>query len=144
MKVYISGRNKNVDKKEIRAAIKFYGKMLLSERLSDKIKVFVKCDEEEDGGSAGPIDDIRRPREFEIYVNPLMGKRRQLITLAHEMVHVKQFANDELKYNVRRKADKWQGNYISREVDYFDKPWEIEAFGRELGLYVRYMSQRKK
>lgn len=144
MKVYISGQNKNLSKKEIRAAIKFYGKMLLSERLSDKIKVFIKCDKEEDGGSAGPIDDIRRPREFEIYVNPLMGKRRQLITLAHEMVHVKQFANDELKYNVRRKADKWQGNYISREVDYFDKPWEIEAFGRELGLYIRYMNQRKK
>jgi hypothetical protein len=144
MKVYVSGKNDNLDKKEIRAAIKFYGKTLLTERLFDKIKVYVKCNDEEDGGSAGPIDDIRRPRVFEIYVNPLMGKRRQLITLAHEMVHIKQFAKDELKYNVRRNTDKWLGEHIDSSVDYFDKPWEIEAFGRELGLYIRYMNQRKK
>lgn len=144
MRVYISGQNDKISKKEIRDAIKYYGKMLLTERLSKNIKVFVKFDEDEPGGSAGPIDDTTRPREFEIFINSKMGKRKQLITLAHEMVHVKQFARDELKYNVRRKTDKWRGEYISREVDYFDKPWEIEAFGRELGLYYRYMSQRKK
>ena len=118
--------------------------MLLTERLQKNIKIFLKFDLDEDGGSAGPIDSINRPREFEIYINPSAGKRKQLITIAHEMVHVKQFARNELKYNTRRNVDKWQGQYISREVDYFDKPWEIEAFGRELGLYLRYMNQRKK
>ena len=144
MKVQISGRNDKISKAEIKAAIKFYGKTLLSERLSKNIKIFVKFDETVDGGSAGPIDSINKPREFEIYIDPKVGKRKQLIILAHEMVHVKQFAKNELKYNVRRNVDKWLGEYIGSDIDYFDKPWEIEAFGRELGLYVRYMSQRKK
>ena len=27
--------------------------------------------------------------------------------------------------------------YDMNDLDYFDYPWEIEAFGRQLGLFVR-------
>ncbi len=69
-----------------------------------------------------------------------MSIRNILITLAHEMVHVKQWAKDEMYeyYNtpnmVRFKGEKMYQN----EVDYWDYPWEIEAFGRQLGLFVRF------
>jgi len=26
-----------------------------------------------------------------------------------------------------------------KEVDYFDYPWEIEAYGRQLGLFIRFL-----
>lgn len=53
-------------------------------------------------------------------------------TLAHEMVHVKQYAKGQLKPVSRRdgtKSFKWLGRMVNK--DYFDCPWELEAFSRE-------------
>ncbi len=53
-------------------------------------------------------------------------------TLAHEMVHVKQYAKGQLKTVSRRdgtKSFKWLGRRVNK--DYFDCPWELEAFSRE-------------
>lgn len=55
-------------------------------------------------------------------------------TLAHEMVHVKQYLRGELdssgnKYKWKgRNADGWQ---------YDNQPWEKEAYGREKALYEK-------
>ncbi len=54
-------------------------------------------------------------------------------TLAHEMVHVKQFAkgqfqNDGGKYY-------WMGKRITKRVKYLDQPWEQEAFARQEILF---------
>ena len=63
-----------------------------------------------------------------------------LETLAHEMVHVKQYARRELKPRV----DCWMGKtYNPKKVSYWDLPWEIEAHGRETGLFVRYCEANK-
>lgn len=45
-----------------------------------------------------------------------------LSTLAHEMVHVKQFARKELTGNLQH----WKGRDHS-DTDYWDQPWEKEA-----------------
>ena len=61
--------------------------------------------------------------------------RRLLETVAHEMVHVKQFARRELHPS----NDEWYGKtYNPKKVSYWDLPWEIEAHGREVGLFVRW------
>lgn len=49
------------------------------------------------------------------------------IVLAHEMVHAKQYALGQLK--VRGKSWYWMGRRV--KVDYYDTPWELEAFGKE-------------
>jgi len=73
-------------------------------------------------------------RHFEIEVDRSMRLRRLLETVAHEMVHVKQYARNELD----DRCSKWQGKLIDPKTDYWDRPWEIEAHGREVGLFVRW------
>ena len=65
-------------------------------------------------------------------------------TLAHEMVHVKQFALGEMKDGISSAYTYWQGSQISEEDnDYWDLPWEIEAHGREKGLFTRFKHHYK-
>jgi hypothetical protein len=67
--------------------------------------------------------------EYEIDIKRSLRLRDMLTTLAHEMVHVKQY---ELGQN--KNED---------EFDYWDKPSEIEAHGRETGLFVTWAEQNK-
>ena len=46
-----------------------------------------------------------------------------LSTLAHEMVHVKQFAKGELDSALTQ----WKSNKYCENIDYWDQPWEKEA-----------------
>jgi hypothetical protein len=62
-------------------------------------------------------------------------------TIAHEMVHIKQLATNQL-YEVSPKKFMWNGKIWKPEEyedDYYDRPWEIEAHGREKGLYQRWI-----
>jgi hypothetical protein len=66
------------------------------------------------------------------------------------MVHVKQHAKNELQSGVMvatrgglKMYSKWQGEIWKpkpREDHYFDSPWEIEAYGREVGLYQKWVA----
>jgi hypothetical protein len=67
--------------------------------------------------------------------------RKLLETVAHEMVHVKQYARGELYQGSRIAKHRWQGKWISNNVDYWDHPWEIEAHGREAGLFIRWAEE---
>lgn len=78
-----------------------------------------------------------RPRVFEIEVHSKMKLRKILETVAHEMVHVKQYARSELYQGQRVNKYRWQGKWVG-EMDYWDEPWEIEAHGREAGLFIRW------
>ena len=79
-------------------------------------------------------------RTFEIEVDRTQPLRQLLETVAHEMVHVKQYARGELS----EKVDTWMGKtYNPKKISYWDLPWEIEAHGREVGLFVRYCEANK-
>jgi hypothetical protein len=72
--------------------------------------------------------------DFEIEIHSKLRLRRLLETVAHEMVHVKQYTRKELMHD-----HVWHGKtYNPEKVDYWDLPWEIEAHGREVGLFVRW------
>ena len=74
-------------------------------------------------------------RTFELEIGTNQRLRRIMETVAHEMVHVKQYARNELKPDYQ-----WQGKTVNPErVEYWDLPWEIEAHGREVGLFVRWV-----
>ena len=53
-----------------------------------------------------------------------------ITTVAHEMVHVKQYVKGELVN-------------IEEDIDYWDRPSEIEAHGREVGLFIRWCEQER-
>ena len=52
-----------------------------------------------------------------------------LMTIAHELVHVKQYEIGKLTQT--NEAD----------IDYWDRPSEIEAHGREVGLFIRWAEE---
>jgi hypothetical protein len=79
-----------------------------------------------------------RPRSFEIELEKNVSLRRVLETLCHEMVHVKQYARGELYESCVQGKHRWQGTWLNKDPDYWDQPWEIEAHGRECGLFVRW------
>jgi hypothetical protein len=76
-------------------------------------------------------------RNFELEIAKQSSLRRMLETVAHEMVHVKQYARKEL---VDQDMDGvcFLGKKINPDVEYWDKPYEIEAHGREVGLFIRW------
>ena len=86
------------------------------------------------------LEEPVRPRKFIMEVDAGLGLERMLEMLAHEMVHVKQFATGELVDNPGSKTVKWLGKRVSLRDDdgYWTLPWEIEAYGRQPGLYARF------
>lgn len=80
-------------------------------------------------------------REFELEIAKNTDLRTLLTTVAHEMVHVKQYARGELFENVRLGMHRWQGKYLKKDPDYYDQPWEIEAHGREAGLFIQFVEK---
>jgi hypothetical protein len=54
------------------------------------------------------------------------------------MVHAKQYARREL----HPVNNAWLGKtYNPKKVSYWDLPWEIEAHGRETGLFIRWVEE---
>jgi hypothetical protein len=124
-----------------RAAI-FYAQELMSTKMSDNIFIRIKFNSKLDAlGYAGVIDynESNKPREFEIELNPIIGSHDILETLAHEMVHVKQYAYNEMnEYGTR-----WRGQKITENLNYYDEPWEVEAFGVSTGLFTKFVIKEK-
>lgn len=86
-------------------------------------------------GALGYCLETDNKRTFEIEIDKTQSLRSLLETVAHEMVHVKQFARREMHPS----RDEWYGKtYNPKKVSYWDLPWEIEAHGREVGLFVRW------
>ena len=102
--------------------------------------------DEKDGLSGDCIwedNTCTRPREFTIRINSSQSLQEMLSTIAHEMVHVKQYARGELKdFSRTTNVCKWKGTTMEWEkIHYYDQPWEIEAHGRERGLFIRWFEQ---
>ena len=68
--------------------------------------------------------------DIDIDINRTIPFEDQMQTLAHEMVHAKQFLRKELDGNLWKKR-----NYDN--VEYDDQPWEKEANKMEKRLYKR-------
>ncbi len=121
---------------------------LLGSRLAASVEITIELRHDLGAtlGNATWEDDNHRPREFTIEVNASkhIRLRRMLETVTHEMVHVKQFAKGEMKDLMSRPANirKWMGKEVDMNtISYWDLPWEIEAYGRETGLFVRWAEE---
>lgn len=64
------------------------------------------------------------------------------ITLAHEMVHVKQMAKGILKSENGKKY--WRGKCYNTKVKYLDSPWELDAFSKQEILLRRALEVKPK
>lgn len=150
MQIEVTGHRSRKFKELISEAAEFYCSKLLSKRMLNSLYVEIqlkkKLHDDEDYQAfcdyQGKSDGIR---EFTVELKKGMSIRDTLTYLAHECVHVKQFATGEMKNGaVYAVTTRWKGKEINdNAIDYWDLPWEIEAYGREKGLYSRFVVTKK-
>ena len=130
-------------------AAKFFALALMDKRMVNNLTIDIEVGKRTDFvGQCVNEDGTKRSRWFTIELRD--QKIEEMVkTLAHEMVHVKQHAKNELgEKNMILHKDgfeietMWCGNIWrpkKGEDAYYDSPWEIEAYGREVGLAYRFM-----
>jgi hypothetical protein len=86
-------------------------------------------------GVVGP--DPADPTQLVMLLDSALDSELLISTLCHEMVHVKQFAlgQTQVKYRGEKPTFYWLGKRV--QADYWDQPWEQEAWRRERVLASR-------
>ena len=79
-------------------------------------------------------------REFTIRIDVSLPINDMVSTILHEMVHVQQFLSGKLKqprpgFAVYKRVD------YNWEMNYDDRPWEIEAHSKEKQLAEKYFAE---
>lgn len=154
MQITVTGMvGKRAEKAKLIAAAEFFAAKLMDPRMVRNItldiEVYKNLDVE---GECVDEDGTRNPRYFTISLKS--NEIDEMIkTLAHEMVHVKQHAKNELQSGVMVAArgglkmhSKWMGEVWKpgrRQDAYYDSPWEIEAYGMEVGLFAKWQATQK-
>jgi phosphoketolase len=77
-------------------------------------------------------------REFTVTIKKGLSIWDLITTLCHEMVHVKQYARNELRYV---NGDTMWKKKAYNNVDYADAPWEKEAYRLEDKLGVECIKE---
>lgn len=149
MKVSVKGSNDRLTKKEIRYCLRFFSSLLIPNRILKKLTIVVNNDKDLlDEGFFG-FCCREDKHSFSIDISPKLSRARQLRVLAHEMVHIKQYCIGELSdYKQKSKEGycKWKGvktPFSNTDESYWESPWEIDAYGREVGLIARYKAHLK-
>jgi len=130
----------------------------ISTRLSKNINLNIHMRHSEHEGESYVHDDAnsKRPRDFVIVLDHHQmdkdeyGRKRGdtewghkiLETLAHELVHVKQYIKRELT-GTSGVGLYWKGTKFELEDfrDYYELPYEVEARGKERGLLIGFLVQ---
>jgi hypothetical protein len=125
------------------AALHYYAKELFTPQKLRHIAVQVKYLKNKDKihGEVS-VDDynvLNMPISFliEVYRDT---EEEMLKTLAHEMVHVLQYARGELNEEMTY----WRGKKVNSDlIPYNQQPWEIEAETKGIQLYEKFMMKNK-
>ena len=101
--------------------------------------VLVKVTDEIENGMVGATLDIRIADCYLVLIQqPNRVTKASLldmgITLAHEMVHVRQLAKGQMKF-LPNQARIWMGKRYNKRTHYLDQPWELDAFARQEILF---------
>ena len=99
--------------------------------------VKVEHDEHTHLGYTIPVDPLDA---YIVVVKPTRKLKDMGLTLAHEMVHVRQMAKGILK-PVGNGVNIWAGKKYSKRTKYLDMPWEQDAFARTELLFRRAIEE---
>ena len=67
-------------------------------------------------------------RTFDLEIDKKQNLRKLLLTVAHEMVHVKQYVRKEMDDWNGVAVARWKGGTVLPNTSYYDLPWEKEAY----------------
>ena len=127
-----------VPKKHLKA-LDYFADCIFTPQKSRHITIEVKYKRMKTQGEVYVEDYNKRgvPNHFVIWVKHNDSEKEKLITLAHEMIHVKQYCFGELN----EEGTKWCGEYVNtEELSYEQLPWEIEAWNMGEYLYAAYIT----
>jgi hypothetical protein len=119
----------------VKACIKLYAKELKIDKNDFTLIVFSSKDlvqEQGANGMATPITD----KLYAMHLSSRIDSEKLIEVIAHEMVHIKQFAKGQLKRIGRQTF--WMGKrYVRSKVNYYDHPWEHDAWSKEKFLSAK-------
>jgi hypothetical protein len=69
------------------------------------------------------------PTVIGMNIDTALDTERLIIALAHEMIHVKQYARGQITHGKNLNSKFWMGKKFRGH--YYDLPWEVEAFSKE-------------
>jgi len=122
----------------VQRASQFYAEQLFHKQLLRHIVVTIKFNKHLDAFGYTSVEKRNskgKAREFLIELHPYISGVEILKTLAHEFVHVKQYVEEELN----EEQTEWNGQAIDSDaMDYYSLPWEVQAFGLEVGLFTNF------
>jgi len=129
----------------------------ISSRITKNLNLTIHMGHHATEGEARVARDANRyrPRDFKIIIDHHRaeiddyGRTRTdtewgheiLKTLAHELVHVKQYVLGELSYRTHGMIWKKVTYAPDNIFEYFETPFEIEAYGREKGLLIAFLAR---
>ena len=135
-----------ISKNQINRAMNFFRDRLFRDRVRLALNTYVSVEVKRDIGADGWCwveDDDLRPREFTIQLEKTLDEMTLLRTLAHEMVHVWQYASGRLRlYQDGR--HRFEGRVYSSNTKYLERPWEGEAYELEEVLVNEWLERGKK
>jgi len=152
MQITITGMlGKRKEKALLKEAAEFFAHQLMDPRMVRNLTIDIEVRQNLNvDGECVDEDGVRNPRWFTIGLKS-QGIDEMIKILGHEMVHVKQHAKNELQSGIMtltrgglRMSSKWQGELWkpkAKECPYYDSPWEIEAYGREVGLFQKWLNR---
>lgn len=154
MDITITGMiGKRKEKALLKEAAEFFANQLMDPRMVRNLTIDIEVRNNLDvDGECVDEDGIRNPRWFTIGLK-LQDVSEMIKVLGHEMVHVKQHAKNELQSGIMvpsrggfKMHSKWKGEIWKpkgKEDHYYDSPWEIEAYGREVGLFQKWFAYKE-
>ena len=157
MKVKIHSKHVDAKLKAAMHAMSGYAlaRLGISSRITKNLNLTIHMGHHSNEGEARVAKDANRyrPRDFKITLDHHRMEKddynrsledtewghRVLRTLAHELVHVKQYIVGELSW--RDAGLLWKGvNHNPLNLlHYYELPYEVEAHGREYGLLVGFL-----
>jgi len=139
LKIYGCSNDKLLKKCLSRASVYFLNQLLPNKRNIDIIVKIVNnlVKKEKAYGECYNYSNKINPSKYIIQLNADMSPYETIRTLAHEMVHVKQFDKRELVFF--SKHTKWKKERFEKDIVYTSEyPWEYEAEHLEKKLTLSF------
>lgn len=138
MEIEVMTRSKTLQE-VIKPVALFYAKDL--NILKSKYKIYIVTHPSLRSQGSNGLCSKTGVNEITIALYSRLKATELLQTLAHEMVHAKQFCRGQLKQEPMKYGSGvhsyWRGKRV--KTDYLNRPWEIEAFARE-GLLLEKLN----
>ena len=93
-------------------------------------------------GAMGYCCETDDNRTFEIEIQKGLSFDEIVKTVCHEMVHVKQYARNEMTDSTWKGKLRWRNRFIKKNTSYSKLPWEREAYRKQKTLSKSYYKSK--